>query len=284
MLFRSKNHIIIISDCVDWLTVKTNNPAFDIVKWIDTTYQKTILNKKADGVITISKFLDNYYKKTNMTVLIPPLSPFIYKELCLINDERKVIVYAGIPFRIGKKARNESDLKDRIDKIIILLCEAKDRGANFKLDIYGFTKNEYLFSLPLQSGFVNRLGDFVEFHGIKSNSEVVKEISKADFTILIRDVKRDTVAGFPTKVSESISCGTPVITNKTSDIDDYVIEEKNGFFIEDNSIEKIIQILKIDSYEVLKMKSKCLETNIFYYKFYLDKMANFLSRIESKTQ
>ena len=73
------------------------------------------------------------------------------------------------------------------------------------------------------------------FHGKVSNLEARNKISKADFSILFRNVNKMTSAGFPTKVSESISCGTPVITNSTSDLEHYIINGKNGFLVNLNS-------------------------------------------------
>lgn len=282
--FCRHNKIKIISDCVDWLTVKTSNPIFNIIKWADNTYQKAYLNKRVDGVIAISKFLETYYKKACVkTVVVPPLSPVEYNFVGMNSNDCKSIVYAGIPFRKGKKTKDLNALKDRIDKTLKLLYKAKENGANFVFNIYGFTENEYLHSIPSQKKYVERLGDSIKFHGMKANSEVTEEISKSDFTILIRDVNRDTMAGFPTKVSESISCGTPVITTRTSDLEDYIFDGVNGFLLDDSNDEEmmkqILHLLSIDKNEVLKMKSKCINGKQFFYENYINKMSEYLVNI-----
>ncbi|MFL2105213.1 glycosyltransferase [Desemzia sp. FAM 23991] len=276
-----KNNIKVVSDCVDWLTVRTNNPVFNFVKWLDTTYQKTCLNKRVDGVIAISKFLEGYYSKTGLkTVVIPPLSPQDCKEVVANNKEYKVIVYAGIPFRTGQIIKDLSTLKDRIDKTIILLYEAKKRGAYFKFNIYGFTKAEYLKSIPSQKKYVVGLEDSIVFHGMKSNKEVTKEISRADFTILIRDVTRDTTAGFPTKVSESISCGTPVIVTRTSDLENYIVDGKNGILIDvencNQAIDEITQVLLKNKIDVFNMKQECINSGTFSYEKYIYRLKEFV--------
>lgn len=276
-----KNNIKIISDCVDWLTVKTNNPIFNIIKWADNTYQKSILNKRVDGVITISKFLERYYKKAGMkTVVIPPLSPRNHECLKLSKHNHKVIVYAGVPFRKGQIIKNLSTLKDRIDTTIELLYKAKQNDAKFVFNVFGFTKEEYLEVIPSQLKYIDSLKDSIIFHGIKPNEEVIKEIEKADFTILIRDINRDTSAGFPTKVSESISCGTPVITTKTSDLEDYIFEGENGYFLntQDKStmVNQIMKILTLDKKEINFMKKNCYESNLFDYSNFIHSMEGFL--------
>ncbi|WP_404322739.1 glycosyltransferase [Cytobacillus firmus] len=281
-----KQDIKVLSDCVDWLTTKTNNPLFDMVKWIDTTYQKAYVNKKVDGVISISNYLSNYYKGYGCkTVIIPPLSPVEYIVSKKLNNAefKKIISYAGIPFRKGKEVTDCNTLKDRIDKIIILLYKAKKEGFNFIFNIYGFTKDEYLQTIPTQKKYIDYLDNNIIFHGIKTNEEVIESIQNSDFTILIRDINRDTTAGFPTKVSESISCGTPVITTQTSDLKDYIIEGKNGFFINQTDeyimFEDLKRILSIDKKEINIMKQYCLESKKFYYKSFANEMEEFLKTI-----
>jgi len=280
-----RQEINVVADCVDWLTTKTNNPIFDIVKWADNTYQKAYLNKKADGVIAISSYLSNYYKKYGCkTVIIPPLSPVKYKmiEKSSINSDRKILSYAGLPFRKGQPVTNLNTLKDRIDKTIILLHQAKRNGCKFTFNIYGFTKDEYLQAIPDQKLYVNQLDDYIIFHGPKPNNEVVENIIKSDFTILIRDFNRDTSAGFPTKVSESISCGTPVITTKTSDLQEYIVEGENGFFVNteiDNAALKIQEILSMNMNEIKVMKKKCLTFKGFQYENHIEKVDEFLGGV-----
>jgi glycosyltransferase involved in cell wall biosynthesis len=284
--FCRKHDIKVVADCVDWLTIRTNNPLFDIIKWADNTYQKAYANKKADGIIAISSYLDDYYRKFGCkTVIVPPLSPVNYKipDVTLINGNKKTITYAGLPFRIGQQLIDCKTLKDRIDKTIILLHYAMKDGCNFVFNIYGFTKEEYLQAIPEQKVYVDELKENIVFHGLKLNSEVVESIINTDFTILIRDINRDTTAGFPTKVSESISCGTPVITTKTSDLENYIIEGENGFFIdiedEKNSVRLLEKILKLDKEEIKKMKRNCIESKAFHYENYAKKLDEFLIKV-----
>lgn len=284
--FCRKNKIKVITDCVDWLTVKTNNQLFNLIKWCDNTYQKTYANKKVDGVITISQYLERYYNGVGCkTVIIPPLSPIKYKnaEVTFRKHHRKVITYAGQPFRKGQKINDLSILKDRIDKTIMLLFEAKQKECEFIFNIYGLTKDEFLYAIPSHRKYLDCLGDSVCFHGYTPNEKVIENIMDSDFTILIRDVNRDTMAGFPTKVSESISCGTPVITTKTSDLSNYIVEGVHGYFIDNEDINKatleIIRIFNLTSTEVIRMKEECIQSGMFYYKSYTNKLKGFLDEI-----
>lgn len=277
--------IKIVSDCVDWLTTKTHHYLFDLFKWMNNTYEMLYANKKVDGIIAISSYLASYYEnQCSHIVVIPPLSLFnqtISKPE--ITNDKIVITYAGLPFRKGQKIIDRNILKDRIDKTIILLYEAKKRGCRFICNIYGFTKEEYLKVIPMQKYYLDRLESSVVFHGYKQNDEVLEYVKCSDFTILIRDVNRDTTAGFPTKVSESISCGTPAITTKTSDLEYYIVEGKNGFFLDTtkkkNAVDELVKILSMDREEINRMKQYCAQSQLFYYKNYVKQMKDFLNKV-----
>jgi len=281
----NKRGVKVVADCVDWLTTRTNNFVFDIVKWADNTYQKAYVNKKVDGLIVISNYLSNFYSKYGCkTIIVPPLSPNCYCiEKRTFVDEKKNITYAGLPFRKGQKIKDRSKLKDRIDKTIELFYQAKSDGYDFNFNIYGFTEEEYLQAFPDQVVYLDKLGDSIIFHGYKSNKTVVKSIIDSDFTILIRDVNRDTTAGFPTKVSESISCGTPVIATPTSDLEGYVKDGRNGYFLSltdrRDALMKFKEILKLNKSEVERIKEYCKMNNVFCYKNYVLTVKVFLENI-----
>lgn len=280
------NNIKIVADCVDWLSSKTTNPIFNVIKWMDTTYQKSYANNKTDGVITISSYLAQYYgKHKKKTVVIPPLSTLnrkLVKSKFESDTNQITITYAGIPFRIGTKYTTGENFKDRIDKTIILLSKLKEEGYNFVLNIYGFSRSEYLNAIPSQKKYVDDLGENIYFYGFVDSKDVLEKIKKSDFTILVRDINKGNTAGFPTKISESISCGVPVITTKTSDIDQYVNEGVTGFFLdfnEINAIEQMKYILEISNDELLKIKMNCINSEMFYYGKYILRLKVFLDSL-----
>ena len=90
------------------------------------------------------------------------------------------------------------------------------------------------------------------------------------------------MAGFSTKFVESISCGTPIITTNTSDLEDYLEEGKNGFFIDikdkDKSIETLLSILRYNKEDIFKMKKYCYESRLFDYRNYISQMKDFIEK------
>lgn len=277
-----KNKIICLTDCVDWLNSGTGSFLHRIVKFLDNSYQKQILNKQTDGVITISSYLSNYYKnKKQKTVIIPPLiDPGKYKDLDYQRDEsRKIkLIYIGQPFATDGRKVQEKSFKDRLDKVINILFSLQD--FDFVFHIYGITKNEYLRIISAQEEKIEKLGSRIFFHGKIKNENAIEKIAESHFTILFRDKNRMTSSGFPTKFVETLSCGTPIITTNTSDLEDYIKEGENGFFIdlvdEERALKKMKFIFSLDVDEIYKMKKTSKMSETFDYKNFIGRLKPFM--------
>lgn len=283
-----QKEIFLISDITEWYGSSGGNILFNTVKWLDTALRMYYVHSKMDGLITISKYLSEFYKNKNSNIVeIPTL--FDIQNLNYINNQqdrgKKVkLMYAGSAFNLERVDKNRRTIKDRLDKIIALLYSVYEKKKNFILDIYGLSKENYLGVFPEDKDILHVLQNHIIFHGRKSHREIVENIQKSDFTIFIRNIDRVIEAGFPTKFSESISYGTPVITNKINNIVPYVIEEKNGFFIglddETKSISQMIKILDTKEEDKKKMKQYCLTHKTFDFRNYVDSMSNFLKNIK----
>lgn len=260
-----EKNVTILTDCVDWLSVHGNNLVYDIIKSLDTAYRMRYANEKADGVIAISTYLSEYYKhRGKKTVIIPSLN--VNQEECVKNYilDTPHVVYAGL-WPNPKQVNNRSKLKDRIDISIELMETVKAIGGKFIYDIYGLRKEEYLTLFPDHGSILNLLGEQIVFHGIKSNLEVMKAVKKADYTILIRERTKDTMAGFPTKISESLGCGTPVITTDTSDIWHYITIENGNILVDLKDLDKAAKDIK-NKLEC-RQKKRIVQNPLYYANF-----------------
>lgn len=275
--------IKVIADVVDWLSADGGNVIFNVVKNYDNYMEKAVYNAKSDGVIAISSFLGNYYKKkVNNVVVIPPIVED-YRRNSAKNDTLQ-IVYAGSPFRVGLKVKNVHKIKDRLDIAIVALAEVYRRGfQNFKFKVYGITKGQYLIAFPNHEKILSEVGEAIIFYGRRPMAEIQDELIKSDFSILFREVTRGTNAGFPTKVVESMSCGTPMITTRTSDLGNYIENGKNGFFVEIEDMDKLVKqltkVITMKSDEVRIIKDNCYKGEQFLPKSFKSQMSDFINAV-----
>lgn len=280
--FAHKHNIKVVTDVVDWLSINTGNLAFDLFKKADMYIEKAVFNKKADGAIVISSFLQEYYQsKIDSIIIVPPLTWRTAVPKTKVNMV-PVIVYAGYPFRKNNKSGSSNTMKDRLDFAIDYLYEAFQKGTEFKFDIYGLNQSDYLTHVPADKTKLEELGPHIQFHGKVTMEEVNTALLNADYTILIRDVNRMTSAGFPTKVPESISTGIPVITTRTSDIEKYTIEGENIFFLDGEKKERVTslcQILSMKEKDRLQSNKACIDNNPFDISRFQISFENFYRKL-----
>ena len=240
-----------------------------------------------DKWIAVSDYLRRRMPDPENTLLVPPLATEVRKSVVSDRNQPTTIAYASV---ISEKNIPVSDWKDRIDAIIDVFYELQQkRGIDgFKVRLIGFTSDQLLGQFPeaLRSEYQKKLqmlGRRIEFCGPQSNTEAQKLISESDFTILLRDSKTCTNAGFPTKVSESLSLGVPVIANATSDIAMYVKDMVNGCIVPDpHDIEGITDrmeaLVALTREQKDAMRENAASQQQFCYLNYVERFRDFLKR------
>ena len=254
-----KNGIKVIEDLTEW--EEPQGWSFrSIIRKLDVKLRMEYCVKKMDGVIAISKFLFTKYKPYTETVLVPPLVDLEDEKWNRINisqiaPNKVSLVYAGNA-GFGKK--------DRLDYII----EALDGITNVQLSVIGMTKDQY------EQGYNKIVPKDIDvvFYGRLSHEETLKAVKKADFQMLIRDDNRKNNAGFPTKLVESMACGTPVIATLTSNIGDYLKDGYNCFIVSKDKDLKVVfsSLSNMSKTTINEMKQHCLDCLDFDYHNYKD--------------
>lgn len=265
--YSQKNGIRLIHDSVEWYSKEEFK-----LGWLDMSYiHKDLLNRfwisKYFRVAAISEYLNKYFlSKGNKSCRIPFVLDVKNIEFeKKITDDKIVIVYAGT---IGKK--------DYFDAVIRALNEIdKQSRGKIELRIIGCDTDGFVKSTGIARNEVLKLGGVIKFLGRVPREKVIENLKEADFTILIRPENlRYAEAGFPTKVTESMSYGTPVIANITSDLGEYLSDNYNAVVVGGNSAEDVrealCRVLKMDKEQILTMCKNArytAENELDYRKF-----------------
>lgn len=230
--FAKKNNIKVICDCTEWYENKVSVNPVKLIKFVDTQLCMRCLQKKCDGMIAISTYLENYYKKHIKNIVVVPPLVDVTEEKWLqeptMESEKITFVYSGQP----------GDTKDKIGQIVeSFLRTEKTECCKFK--VVGITEEDFYKTYPSFTDQKKLISGFVEFCGRVSHIQSIAELKKADYSIFIRDRSRKNMAGFPTKFVESYTSGIRIIANDVSDIKKYFPENDGSILIKVNSVDSI---------------------------------------------
>lgn len=276
-----KNDIRFISDCTEWYGDSKRKFPENMVKNFDTFLRMRFVNTIAKNVICASEYMEKYYNDRGcMTVNIPSLvdnlnTKWSHARDAYVPNKPRTLVYAGSP--------GLSVEKDRLDWVIKALHKLKLSNVPFVFNIIGITKDSYLSIFPDQKKQIEDLKDFIVFHGRLPHDMAIEFIKKSDYSIFFRSINRVTAASFPTKVAESLGCGVPVITNRTSNIGAYIEDGKTGFISKGSSMDELhstlLKALKISDTELAEMNQICLFDNPLHIKRFYDPLFAFMNNL-----
>lgn len=215
-----RSRVPVLFDAVEWYSAPSLLEFLVSPYLWNTEFAMRALIPRLDGVIAISRALETYYSSRGLPVArVPPL--FDRTELAPARpaDDPEGLLrlaYAGSP---GKK-----DLLDEMIEAVIV-CDAG--SGRIVLNIVGLSESELRSRAPLRRRG-GRIPDCLRAQGRVSHARSTEIVGQADFSVFLRHLNRVSTNGFPTKFVESLALGTPVISNITSDLADYLRDGETG--------------------------------------------------------
>lgn len=259
-----RNNIALIADAEEWYEKSNLSFPISLGKDIDTWLRMNYVYKyKINNMICISRFFESFYStRIKNRAFIPgtvdikeekwnQLPPYIPNEIFTIG-------YAGHP--------GINFEKERFDWIINAIQRLNKEGLKCRLVYAGFN-NDFL----LKKGLCIDNDTFICV-GKVPHKKCLDIITTCDCSIIAREDKRVTKAGFPTKLSESLGCGTPVITTQSSNVAEFIHEGINGFlsdsFDEDGIYSALKKIVTMDKQSLVLMhKATKTAFDLYYERF-----------------
>jgi glycosyltransferase involved in cell wall biosynthesis len=187
--------------------------------------------------IVVSRLLETHFEGNGRNVIrIPPLvdSGAISHERRK-SSHRRVFLYAGSPGR-----------KDLLLEILqgLSMMTTQERGR-IEFRLLGIGREDLTRLLGEHASLLERLKDVVEPLGRVSRVKVLETLQEVDFSVLLRPAKRYAIAGFPSKVPESLAAGTPMMLTLTGDLEEYLGDGKAVIKIADTTPEQIARAFRI---------------------------------------
>lgn len=228
--YASRRHIRLLHDAVEWYSPEE----FRLGRFARAYRVKDRFNRKLIdqqfSVIAISTFLEEHFASRGLTVSRIPAVLDVHgisaqKNIC---EDKRVFVYAGAPGR-----------KDHLREILegVALVDGVETHS-FEIRLIGVTEQQLKEESGVSGSTLCKLEGKLRFYGRVPRSEVLKNLSEADFALLLRPAEqRYARAGFPTKIVESLATSTPPITNLSSDLHLYLRNGENCILASECSAE-----------------------------------------------
>lgn len=247
----------------------------DVVEWYDPShlpggkygpvalafeYSMRRLATQADGAFVISRYLETYFNAKGMpTLRVPPLfSPAgARSDQFLETDGCLHLCYVGTP---GKK--------DKLGTVLQAVTALDNQNIEVELHLVG-VDNAGLTSLmkthdlrmPPEGGKIR-----ITAHGRVNNVTARSIVGACDFTVLLRDQARYSLAGFPSKVAESLMLGTPVMANLSSNLDEILVDGRNSIVVSKPDVASLVsainRALDIENEGLMRMKEYSQEDGV----------------------
>lgn len=193
------------------------------------------MKEMADGLIVISSYLEDKYKKRDATKRIKmhyrPISiemnRFQVSEAKNRKSKEVSLFYAG---SFGKK----DGVLDLIDAFDCLA--AKKKNVRLVLTGRGTKEDMALFFARVQS---SPFKPIIDYRGFLDEDDYYDVLNSVDIHCMTRTDLDYSNAGFPFKLGEYLATGKPVIASRVSDIDCFLDQGKNAMIVKPGCPEEI---------------------------------------------
>ncbi len=264
---------VLIHDSVEWFSPEQFKNGKKSLSYKNRDKINTKLITGRWRVMAISSYLENHFLSICQTERIPVIMDVsnIRCNLTLHeNKERIVFSYVGSP---GKK----DYLKTILEGFELLQPELR---KNATLNIVGVNQQQLVEVCGISPDTLETLKSNINIFGRLPHSDAIEIVRESDYTILIRDENlRYAKAGFPTKIVESLACGTPTICNFSSDLSMYLVDGENSIiasghsaFDVKNALERAIDTTR-EVMDKMRFNARYTAENCFDYHNYITQLS-----------
>lgn len=235
---KKKYGCTLIHDSVEWYSQEEfKHGKFDLA-YRRKEFTNTKAIDKLWNVVAISRYLEKHFQnQANKVVRIPVIMDIgnIEYRTNVEPSEKIIFSYAGGP---GKK----DFLREIIDGFALL---DQKQLHKIELNIIGVNREQLINVCEVDEKAISILGSSLKIHGRVKRNIAMNFIMQSDYSLLIRDENlRYAKAGFPTKIVESLACGTPPLCNYSSDLELYLNDKQNSIIANGHTSKDVCEAIR----------------------------------------
>jgi len=232
----------------------------------------------ADAYLLITNNLLEFYssrsgKKTNLLLVPSTVDPqrFVSTDIPLTSFEY-IGYFGSINFD-----------RDNVDLLIRAYSKITEKHSNTHLLLGGITLDEdrqKVLKLAEELGIENK------FHllGYLSRDEIIPFFMNAKLLVLVRTNEPFTEASYPSKITEYLATGNPVISVRVSEIPDYLTDRQNAYLVNPGDVHSLAEVIDevLANYSEARkvgQRGKELTETVFNYKFQAKRILSFLDNL-----
>jgi glycosyltransferase involved in cell wall biosynthesis len=232
----------------------------------------------SDGILLISQKLINLYASKysdNTKLLLVPstVDPGRFKGTLKRNTSFEYIGYFGsINFD-----------RDNVDLLVRSFASIADKYNDIHLLLGGpcIDNDKELLDNLIQN---LKIESKVHILNYLSREEVTQYIKNSKILVLVRNSDLFTDASYPSKLTEYLATGNPVISVKVGEIPKYLQDNVNAFLVDPGDIESLAEKLKLilgnyDHAKEIAAVGQQLTYNIFNYNFQSKRIIDFIDSL-----
>ena len=231
-----------------------------------------------DGILLITQNLMEFYKnkvRNDQKMLLVPStvdpSRFVHAKSGMLAYE--YIGYFGyLNFH-----------RDRLDILLRAFANVINKHPDIHLVMGGALRDEDR-NLILDLIEKLQITDKVHLLEYLKRDEVTRYFVDAKILVLVRSDHPDTNASYPSKLTEYLATGNPVISVNVGEIPNYLKNNENAFLFKPNDSDDLIDKLNfvLDNYEFAQkvgQSGKKLTNHIFNYNYQSKRIIEFIESI-----
>jgi glycosyltransferase involved in cell wall biosynthesis len=229
----------------------------------------------SDYIFCISRYLIEFFKKQGFTKSGLFLVPSTVDPSRFFSNDGPPYNFPYIGY-FGGLTFN----RDSIDYLIRAFAIIYKNYPNLNLVLGGFCTKSEKYQIDQLISELKITSRVIVLDSLK-REEIIRFIVHSHILVMARSKDLESKASFPSKLTEYLATGRPVITVNVGEISDYLVDGENSFIVEAGNSEelanKIEYVMSNYNYALeVAEKGKQLTGTVFNYNFQANRIVDFL--------